>query len=296
MTISAVSEETGIAKEVLRKWEERYGFPIPDRNGAGVRLYRIEHTRRLKLIKTLLEEGMRPGKIVPLDEVHLKELIATHGLPVVQRPISVEMGCVVQWLQAHDPGLLKDQLHGEIVRRRLRDFIQNAMPALNTAVGNAWVNGDISIKDERLYTETVQALVRKGLSVHTSSAGSPRILLTTATGELHTLGLLMIEGLMTLEGATCIALGAQLPLGEIASASQAYQVDIVCLSFSLAFPRKKFGSVLRELRTLCPGDIEVWAGGAGVARIEKVPRGVSVIPTLGGALEALKRYHRRQLA
>jgi methylmalonyl-CoA mutase cobalamin-binding subunit len=145
-----------------------------------------------------------------------------------------------------------------------------------------------------LFAETVQTLIRQATPSQTDSVGQqPRILLATLPGELHTLGLLMLEALMALEGATCISLGAQLPLKEIASASLAYQADIVGLSFSQAFARKKLDSVLRELRSLCPGDIEIWAGGAGVARMEKVPRGISVIPTLGGALNALKKYHRR---
>jgi DNA-binding transcriptional MerR regulator/methylmalonyl-CoA mutase cobalamin-binding subunit len=293
-TIAAVSEETGIAKEVLRKWEERYGFPLPARDGTGARLYQVEHTRRLKLIKTLLDDGMRPGQIVMLDEACLKVLIADQGQAIAQRPLSVEMENVVQWLQSHDPGLLRDQLHRELARRGLRDFILNAMPALNAAVGNATANGALSIMHGYLFAETVQTLIRQTTPSQTDSVGQqPRILLATLPGELHTLGLLMLEALMALEGATCISLGAQLPLKEIASASLAYQADIVGLSFSQAFARKKLDSVLRELRSLCPGDIEIWAGGAGVARMEKVPRGISVIPTLGGALNALKKYHRR---
>lgn len=51
----------------------------------------------------------------------------------------------------------------------------------------------------------------------------------------------MVEAVMSLEGATCISLGAQMPLAEIASAVQAYQADIVGLSFSAAFPLKKIG-------------------------------------------------------
>lgn len=81
---------------------------------------------------------------------------------------------------------------------------------------------DISIRQEYLYTESVQALVRQGLAGHAGAPGAPRVLLTTPPGELHTLGILMVEALMTLEGATCISLGEQTPLPEIASARQAY--------------------------------------------------------------------------
>lgn len=200
---------------------------------------------------------------------------------------------MVPWLQAHDPGLLRERLHGEIARHGLRDFILNVMPDLSAAVGNAWANGEISIKHEHLYTETLQALIRQGIAAHTGAPGSPRILLTTPPGELHTLGILMVEAVMSLEGATCISFGAQMPLAETASAAQAYQADIVALSFGATFPLKKIAPVLRELRSLCSGEIAVWAGGAGVARMDTVPRGVSVLPVLGDALKALQGYRRR---
>jgi MerR family transcriptional regulator, light-induced transcriptional regulator len=295
LTISAVSEQTGITKEVLRKWETRYGFPLPARDTAGQRLYPAEQTTRLELIKKLLDDGMRPGQVVLLQEACLVKLLTNRSAATAYPPKSDLTKSVVQSMQAHDPGLLREHLQCELARRGLRDFIVHVMPALNAAVGSSWANGDISIKDEHLYTETVRALVIQGLPGHVRAPGSPRILLTTLSGELHTLGILMIEALMTLEGATCISLGAQTPLAEIASASQAFQADIVGLSFSAAFARKKILPILRELRSLCPGGIEVWAGGAGVARMDSTPRGVFVIPTLMDASKALQSYQRRRL-
>ncbi|MDO9116249.1 MAG: MerR family transcriptional regulator [Polaromonas sp.] len=293
LTIAAVAEETGIAKEVLRKWETRYGFPLPGREASGVRLYPAEQARRLKIVKRLLDDGMRPGQIVALDEPRLMALLATRSSPPSDPQPTDFSQSLIRWLQTNDPRLLRDQLHADLMRRGLRDFVLHAMPALNESVGDAWSRGEISISHEHLYTETVLALVRQGMSEWAGPSGPPRVLLTTPPGELHTLGILMVEALMSLEGATCISLGAQTPLPEIVSASQAYQADIVGLSFGPAFPRKKILPFLRELRSLCPGNVEVWAGGSGVARTEMVPRGVSIIPTLKDALTALQRYRKR---
>ncbi|MEO6321711.1 MAG: MerR family transcriptional regulator [Polaromonas sp.] len=289
LTIATVSEQTCIAKEVLRKWEMRYGFPLPARDATGHRLYPVEQTRRLKLIKKLLDDGMRPRQIVPLAEERLAMLLAERCAAGAHPPASDLTEKIVQWLQARDPRLLREQLHAELAWRGWRDFILYAMPALNAAVGNAWSRGDISVMDEHLYAETVQALIRQGIFAYAGVSGPPRILLTTPPGELHTLGILMVEALMTLEGATCISLGAQMPLPEIASASRAYQADIVVLSFSTAFPRKKILPLLRELRSLCPSGIEVWACGSGVARLDRALKGITVISTLGGALNALQK-------
>ena len=60
--IAAVERDTGLSKDVLRMWERRYGFPVPDRDGNGERSYPAEQVERLRLIKRLMDAGHRPGK------------------------------------------------------------------------------------------------------------------------------------------------------------------------------------------------------------------------------------------
>ena len=72
LSISAVERETGLAKDTLRVWETRYGFPSPSRDENGERVYRSEEVEKLVMIKRLLDRGARPSKVVSLS---LKELI-----------------------------------------------------------------------------------------------------------------------------------------------------------------------------------------------------------------------------
>lgn len=294
LSISAISEDTGIAKEVLRKWEERYGFPVPERDAAGVRLYSSEQARRLKVIKRLLDVGMRPGQVVPLDEAGLA-LLLTQRTPEKStvRAKSRLTENIVEWLRSRDPELLRNKLQSTLAQLGLRNFIIDVMSEMNEEVGSAWEDGRISVKDEHLYTETMQTLVRNALAGVRPTDGAPRILLTTATGELHTLGLLMAETVMSLEGATCISLGAQTPLPEIVGAVKAYNADIIALSFSSAFPKKKIPPLLRELRSLCAPETVLWAGGSGVVGLDSTPRGVLLHPTLASGISALEKYRQR---
>ena len=39
VSIRVVERETGLSKDVLRIWEKRYGFPLPERTELGERLY-----------------------------------------------------------------------------------------------------------------------------------------------------------------------------------------------------------------------------------------------------------------
>lgn len=74
LSIAAVERETGISKDVLRKWETRYGFPVPLRDGLGERAYPPEQVNRLRLIKRLMDAGMRPSRIVAESEASLNAL------------------------------------------------------------------------------------------------------------------------------------------------------------------------------------------------------------------------------
>jgi DNA-binding transcriptional MerR regulator len=64
LTISAVERETGLSKDILRAWERRYGFPLPERNARGDRRYPQQQVERLRKIKRLVDHGFRPSKIM----------------------------------------------------------------------------------------------------------------------------------------------------------------------------------------------------------------------------------------
>ncbi len=89
LSIAAVERETGLAKDTLRVWEKRYGFPAPLRDAAGDRIYPSAQVVQLKLIRRLLDAGMRPGKVVGLGHGALEALLATtaqrHWRPMQRR-------------------------------------------------------------------------------------------------------------------------------------------------------------------------------------------------------------------
>ena len=63
-TIAAVERDVGLSKDVLRVWERRYGFPVPNRDPHGERLYPAAQVLRLRLIKRLMDQGHRPGRLL----------------------------------------------------------------------------------------------------------------------------------------------------------------------------------------------------------------------------------------
>src|SRR5215204_5148703 len=74
--IAAVERDVGLSKDVLRVWERRYGFPKPDRDANGERLYSAGQVLRLRLIKRLMDQGHRPGRLMSISVDELEALAA----------------------------------------------------------------------------------------------------------------------------------------------------------------------------------------------------------------------------
>ena len=290
LSISAVERETGLSKDVLRKWEGRYGFPQPLRDEFGERLYPPDQVNRLRLIKRLMDTGMRPSSIVAKGE---DALLALAGSRHVTAPApqggSIEEAAL-DLLRKHDPEGLRQALHRLLLRQGLGRFVQDTITPLNHAVGEAWSRGELEIYEEHLYTEAVQSVLRNAMTGVTDRSGRPRVLLTTLPGEPHGLGILMVAAMLALEGAYCLSLGPQTPLEEIVNAARAQSVDVVVLSFSIIYPLRRIPPALQELRQRLEPGIELWAGGAGTARLHRAPAGTRLLPTMEDALAALEDW------
>lgn len=288
--IAAVERDTGLSKDVLRMWERRYGFPTPERDGNGDRLYPAEQVERLRLIKRLMDLGHRPGKLIatPYEELAAlapRRMAAGQAVPDERSP---ELDELIDLIHRHEGGAYLQAMQQRLARQGLQRFVQDTVSPLAHRIGEAWEQGTLEVFEEHLFTELTKRLLRQSIT-SLPAGGRPRILLTTLPGEQHLLGLLMAETLFALEGAECIPLGTQTPLLEIGRAATAHQADVVALSFSAAFPARQIPALLLQLRMGLPGEVELWAGGSGVARIDDAD-GVVLMPTLDDALRALAAW------
>ena len=274
VSIAVAERETGVGKDTLRVWERRYGFPRPVRDARGDRLYPREQIARLRLMKRLMDSGHRPGKIAAASDEDLRVLIGgSDGNSAVvaetardQAVESLPQSAELEVLRSHDAAAFRSLLSQQLARIGLEQFVTEVLPRLNAMIGNAWVGGKLQIFEEHLYTEQVKALLRQSINNLPTGTRRPRVLLTTVPGEQHLLGVLMVEALLTLRGISAISLGAQTPLHDIAAAAVAHDVQVVALSFSLAFPARQLVPVISELRALLPAHIRLWIGGMGVSR------------------------------
>ncbi len=269
--IAAVERDTGINKETLRVWERRYGFPNPWRDAAGERLYPPEQVQRLRLVKRLLDGGHRPGRVVAAAPHELATLlqppVAAAGLEVAV-DLAPEVTACVALLQGHDIEGLRRALSQAVLRRGLAGGITEVFAPLTGRIGELALSGGLQVFEEHLYGESLQLVLRQAIHALPAQApGGLRMLLTTLPGEPHTLGLLMAEALLSLEGAACLSLGVQTPLGQVPAAAAMHRADVVVLSFGGLLSARAVADGLAALRGLLPADVEIWAVASRALRL-----------------------------
>jgi MerR family transcriptional regulator, light-induced transcriptional regulator len=276
-SIGLVSRETGISIATLRKWEERYGFPKPKRTDGNSRTYSEEDVAYLREVKRLIDVGIRPAKLFASSATEFQALVQHNQTLENINSEQPFIDDVLNLLISHEVKKLRKILEKKLKKLGTFEFIEKIAQPLTVLVGEKWAAGSISVFTEHCYSEQMSLVLNSVNALQLKcDESAPRILLTTLSGEKHTLGLDMARALLTEQKACCISLGAELPLLEIPKAVAYYDINIVGLSFSSSFPKRAMSQSLKQLRAALPQEIALWVGGTGVKQLLKIPEGIEV--------------------
>lgn len=288
--IAAVAKQTGLSAHTLRVWERRYGFPLPRRASNGERLYAVDQVRKLSLLRGLIARGHRPAKIVQLPETELAQIAGDRAIGLVPDSVRLDFGAYFQCLSDASIGELRRLLRAALVRHGLSRFITETLGPLQRQIGRWWEAGRIETAQEHLFSEQVERLLRDAMTP-LDETHATKIVLTTFPSERHSLGLLMVEAMMRLEGASCIPIGVETPPAQLPKLIAQSGADILALSFSAAYDDPNGRRLLSGLRDDLPAPVALWVGGEGAVRIARSLRDVSVFRDLDDMVAAFRQRY-----
>lgn len=277
MSIGSVERDTGIARDTLRIWERRYGFPTPIRNDKGERMYPEAQLRRLQRIRRLLDQGFRPGRVVVLTDSEL-DLLEADLCP--ETPSNDVIDKILAVLQDTDAVELESVLSAVYQQQGMQRFIIDTVVPLLHTVGQRWASGRLQIFEEHLLSEVLTRFINTEISAIQKTAKKPRVLLATLPGEEHSLGLLMVSALLSAHDISVFNLGAEVPLDQLVSAVDRFDADVLGVTFSGSYQYESIRGSLIELRDSIAENVDIWAGGEGIRRLRKLPKGVTKFSSL----------------
>lgn len=290
-TIKVVSELTALPMGTLRAWERRYGFPKPERReGSNRRVYTSAQIERLRLIARALGHGYRPGDVIQMPLNELRALLdgGSDTRPVPSGAIA-DVATFIELLAQDDAKRIEDELRLAVAALGAKRFVVELAQPLAVAVGQAWADGTIEIRQEHLMTECLTTQLRALLATHQVADGDPTVVLSTLPGESHTLGLQMVALYLSLGAAKPRLLGASTPPNQIIAAAHAFGAQVVGIALT---PAADLAGARRDLQRLAgslPTSVALWLGGAGASAVGQLPKRIESIASWRALDVALAR-------
>jgi DNA-binding transcriptional MerR regulator len=275
LRIGELARRTGVATELLRAWERRYGLFTPERTGGGYRLYSEDDVQRVRRMRELLGTGLSAAEAAR----------QAGSEPPALAEVAPAAAAAAELHRALEQ--LDDAAAHAAFDRLLADYSTRAvlggvvLPLLHE-LGAGWERGEISVAQEHFASNLLRGRLL-GLARGWDRGSGRRAVLACPPGERHDLGL-VIFGLSLRElGWRITFLGADTPPDTIVEIVERLEPEALVLAVTdparLAGVADTVGR-LRETATT------VWVGGAGARALE----GALVLE--GSALEAAEQVSR----
>lgn len=280
--IQLASKLSGLSQHVIRIWERRYSALSPSRTGTNRRMYCDEAVKRLKLLKTLTENGHRIGGVARLTTEEL-ELLARDAVPVAL-PLPAEPTPPASATEALPPtdDLVQPQqfvdaaiaaakrydcegLRRVLLQARLhlgqRGMLHQVICPLIIQIGSHWQQGVMRPSHEHIATAVIRELLLTPVPGCQTPAHAPELVVATPSGELHELGALIVAASARDLGWYVTYLGPNLPVEEIAACAIARHATAVALSVVYPEGCPIIAEKLRHMRELLPQEMRFIVGG-----------------------------------
>ncbi|WP_419954882.1 MerR family transcriptional regulator [Neobacillus niacini] len=267
--IHQVADITGLSKQVIRKWEERYGIIQPKRMDNGYRIYSQQDVKTLLKMKLLSEQGHSLKQAALLVKEVREEpeiLLQKEKSPNYEQWNEYVFQLLEKGMHCDEIELnfiLKQAYHHLGLERFLTDIV---IPFLKE-VGKKWENHEW---DE--YQESVSSLVVRDFLVqirrnYQYREQAPFVLGACLPYEHHEVPLHLILLRFMMKGWKTQLMGPSPAPGAIESLVCKLKPDVVLLSVTTSIPFETDPQLLQRLDQFAEKQMDVafYLGGQGAA-------------------------------
>lgn len=265
--IKQVADITGLSKQVIRKWEERYGIIKPKRMDNGYRIYSQQDVKTLLKIKSLSEQGhsIKQAAILLKNLTEEPEITIQTGKSPNHEEWNEYVFQLLEKGRHCDEIELNLILHEAYHQVGLEHFLNNIVVPFLKEVGRKWENHEW---DE--YQESVSSLVVRDFLVqirrnYRYRDSAPFVLGACLPYEHHEVPLHIILLQFMVKGWKTQLIGASPAPGAIESLVGTLKPNVVLLSATTTIPFETDPQLIQRLDQFAQKqtDIAFYLGGQG---------------------------------
>ncbi len=278
-SIRVASRLTGIPADTLRMWERRYGFPNPRRRTTGVRSYSHADVERLLLIARALRAGFRPGEVVNKSPQELSPLLlsASLGDRNDETTDASSVSACMDALKRFDVQALSSEIRRALSILGPKRFLLEVAEPFVARVRNAWAEGKISARHERLVVSVLGSQLRSLIATYEAAPNEPSVLVVTLPGDRGDLGPEISTLHLALQHIVPQFLG-EMPPDQVVEAARELGARAVLVWISEGSDIGAAVSQLRWIAASLPRSVALWGNGAGALRVDLRDARFRVLP------------------
>lgn len=264
--ITQVSEITGLSKQVIRKWEERYQLIQPKRLENGHRVYNDHDLQLLLKVRNLSQQGysIKQAAILALEQTMKKESSISSPIPMKEEINHYTLLLLEKGEHCNETELnhLLQQANHSL---GLTKFLSHVVIPFLKEVGKRWERKEWTEYQESVSTMVVRDYLVQVRRNYYCKEDAPLIMGACLPGEYHEvpLHILLLQAMM--HGWRSFLVGSSPAIGAIESLVEQFQPKIVLLSAMTTTPFELHPTVLPALDTFASQhpQIRFFIGGAG---------------------------------
>ncbi|NGP52944.1 cobalamin-dependent protein [Thioalkalivibrio sp. XN8] len=241
------------------------------RRAFGARAVPEEDLRHsLEALQAVLDEELPPGAAAAPAEL-LRAAAARLEAPVAVADAHIDPGTRPGQLAL---AYLAAVLEGDSRKgmERVLDAVTAGMPVpeayldvlvpAQREIGRLWHAGELGIVEEHVVTYTTERLMT--LLAHRAERAAPNgktVVCAAVAGNAHDIAVRVLADFFDMAGWRAVHLGASVPAGEMASAVQYFDADLVVISAALSVQLPKVADAVTALRRIEDRRVRVMVGG-----------------------------------
>ena len=262
LRIGELARRTGVATELLRAWERRYGLFTPERTAGGYRLYSDDDVQRVRRMRELLGTGLSAAEAA--RQAGSEPPAPAEVVPAGVAPKAAASAELRRALEQLDDAAAHAAFDRLLADYSTRAVLAGVVLPLLHELGAGWERGEISVAQEHFASNLLRGRLL-GLARGWDRGSGPRAVLACPPGERHDLGLVIFGlGLREL-GWRITFLGADTPPDTIVETVQQLQPEALVLAVT---DSARLEGVAETAARLRDAGAAIWVGGAGAGAVD----------------------------
>ena len=260
LRVSDVESATGISRDLLRKWEVRYGFPMPDRDCNNERNYSGEQVLQLKLVKRLQRLGIKPSMVLGRSSAVLANMFDKTFKAGLDPDESSFVYGILDCLCAQDTAGVRELLDEAVAHLGLSRFASKLALSLEAIVSHELDCGRLGVIERQIFADQMLCALRLSISgLPNGSVSSGTVMLCLPSDSSLALNSHLIEIVLRMLRLNLVVVSCGASAIEMLRTIERSKVNVAVFPFEEGRSSYKYYADVEGWRFILPARVKIWA-------------------------------------